>query len=473
MAISLNTQLRQSQKLVMTQALRQQIEMLQLTTQDLIETVDQELEENPVLEIDESQTPEVRSSSDDELDRALSHDIETMSQGDGQTPSELGDYGDDNDRNRSFIENAVSMGESLSEHLVAQIRLLDNSEDDCAIMERIVTSLDSFGFFTVDHEEFSSECGISVSVLQNLLSIVKTLEPIGCGSSGPAEALLVQAKISFPEDLKMHIMLQDHFTELSHLQYERVARSLSVSNEEIIERWKKVQTLNPFPGSGFDPSATRYIVPDMEIYLADGEPVIVFRDEMVPRLRINKEYVAMLAKKDIDKKLKEYIKDRVGSARLLLRNIAGRRDTIEKVVRAVMQHQIGFLQKGPGHLKPLTYSTIAEMADCHESTVGRVSSGKFVQCKWGVFELKYFFTSKIGEESDERSSDEALKLIRDLISREKGDSPYSDEEIAKFLNEAGVNVARRTVAKYRESIGIPSSSKRKRLKLIKYKDGVS
>jgi RNA polymerase sigma-54 factor len=237
------------------------------------------------------------------------------------------------------------------------------------------------------------------------------------------------------------------------------------------EKGRIVQSLNPYPGREFSHDVTRFIIPDVEVRFENGEIIIIFSDEYIPRIRVSSVYMRMLAKKNIDKKLKEYIRDKMGAAKQLMKNIAGRRETIEKVVRAVMMHQTAFLERGPGHLKPLTYAKIAEIVGCHESTVSRVSSNKFMRCQWGTFELRYFFASKIRSGADLHSSDEALSLIRDIVARDKPESPLSDDEIAVYMEGAGVSVARRTIAKYRDILNIPSSNKRKRLNLLKAEGG--
>ncbi|HEY1406937.1 MAG TPA: RNA polymerase factor sigma-54 [Spirochaetota bacterium] len=474
MALSLNTQLKQAQRLTMTQSLRQQIEMLQLSALELVEAINVELESNPVLELDEGSDLSDHVSLDDSLssglERELSHDIS-----DEYSPSadfdDSATFDGDEDRKRQFIENAVANIESLADHILNQARLLPLRTNEFQLVEKVVTSFDEHGLFTLDRDLFAQENAVSVDDLLKAIAVIQSCDPVGCGSSSVREALFVQAKNLFPDDILLHSIINDYFSLLSGLMYEKIARALSVSIEEIHEKSRIIQTLNPYPGREYAGSAIRFIVPDVEVRMEDGDVLIVFNDEYTPRLRVSAMYEKMLAKKDIDKKLKEYIKDKLGSAKQLMRNIQGRRETIEKVVRAVMQHQGAFLEKGPGHLKPLTYAQIAEIAKCHESTVSRVSSNKFMRCQWGTFELRYFFASKVGTGSDERSSDEALSLIRDIVAREKSESPLSDDEIAEYLRGAGVNVARRTIAKYRDILHIPSSNKRKRLNLLKAEDG--
>jgi RNA polymerase sigma-54 factor len=472
MALSLNAQLKQTQRLTMTQSLRQQIEMLQLSTIELVEAINEELESNPVLELDDTPDSDPGETLSNDLARELSHDFPDgipLSY-DGDEPS-FSDGDTDGDRKRQFIENAVAYVESLSEHLLEQTRLLPLDGRMMSLVEKVITSLDEHGFFISDIDIFARENSVSREDVINAIGIIQTCEPAGCASSGVKETLLVQARALHPDDHVLHRLIDECFDLLSGLYYEKIAKTLSLSVDEVHEKGRMVQSLNPYPGRVFSHDVTRFIIPDIEVRFESGEVIVIFSDEYIPRIRISSVYLRMLAKKNIDKKLKEYIRDKMGAAKQLMKNIAGRRETIEKVVRAVMMHQTAFLERGPGNLKPLTYAKIAEIIGCHESTVSRVSSNKFMRCQWGTFELRYFFASKIRSGADLHSSDEALSLIRDIVAREKPGSPLSDDEIAVYMEGAGVSVARRTIAKYRDILSIPSSSKRKRLNLLKAEGG--
>jgi len=394
MALSLNTQLRQSQRLTMTQAMRQQIEILQLSTIELVETINEELETNPILEVEEKIDVDTGENDADhlssELERELSHDdLDTQSATLDMPDDDYSEYSGDEDRKRQFIENAIAHSKTLTEQLVEQAHLLLLSNEQSLLVERVITSLDENGFFTSDPISFAKETGASSEQLEEAIRIVQTLEPIGCAARNLGESLLVQARFKYPEDQILIAIIRDYFDLLSSLMYEKIARALDVSIDEIKGRSRLLQSLSPYPGRAFSHNEIRYIVPDIEVRYVDGQILITFNDEWVPRLKISPHYLAMLSKKDIDKKLKEYIKDKIGSAKQLMKNIAGRNETIEKVVKVIMNRQVSFLEKGPGHLKPLTYSQVAEAAECHESTVSRVSSNKFMQCSWGTFELRY------------------------------------------------------------------------------------
>ena len=470
MALTINTQLRQSQRLVMTQSLRQSIEMLQLSTLELRDMVQQELEVNPVLELDDQPADTAADLLADDLSRELSHD-EYLESARYREERRLHDelFADDesSDRNRQFVENALSRPESLSEHLLSQLTMMDLDDERETVCRKIITSLDDRGYLPLSREAFARESEIAPALVNDCIDLVMAMDPVGCGSVTAKESLLAQAAQQFPDDALLCRIIRDHFENLSSLYYDRIARSLGVTDEEVLAKGRIIQSLDPYPGRQFAGGETRYITPDAEVFLVGEEILVLLNDEWIPRVRVSEYYTEMLAQKNIDKKLKEYIKGNVTSARVLQRNIAGWRETLEKIILSVMHHQLEFLEHGPGHLKPLTHAFIAEQAGCHESTVSRATTNKFIRCVWGSFELKEFFVSKIRSDEEGRSSDEVLSLIQGIIAKEQADSPYSDDEVVGLLEKSGVTVARRTVAKYRDILNIPSSGKRKRLNILK------
>ena len=470
MALTINTQLRQTQRLVMTQSLRQSIEMLQLSALELREMVEQELEQNPVIELDESASDEALSRLGDDLSRELSHD-EYLESARFREERRLRDefYADDesSDRNRQAVESTLSRPESLADSLISQLVMLSLCPEEETVCRKIITSLDSRGYLSCPLAEYAAESGIDHDLLVRCAEIVRSLDPIGCASVSAQESLLAQAKALYPGDTLLHAVISEHFEALSSLFYDRIAKALGVSAEDVISKGRIIQGLDPYPGRQFAGGEVRYIIPDAEVFLVDGEIMVSLNDEWIPNVQVSRQYTEMLAQKNIDKKLREYIKGNVTSARALQRNIVGWRETLEKVILAVMQSQRDFLERGPGHLKPLTHAFIAAQAECHESTVSRTATNKFIRCSWGTFELKDFFVSRIRSDVEGRSSDEVLSRIREIIAGEEAGSPYSDDEIVGLLERSGVTVARRTVAKYRDILSIPSSGKRKRLNILK------
>ncbi len=479
MALSFQFDLKQSQRLVLTQSLRQSIEMLQLSSLEIAEIISQELQTNPVLEEDFETKADTDSAETDlyeSITGDLSGDIPTSDKND-DFMDRFGDSSDpgnfqwgDTDKKRQFIENTISYEESLSEHLIWQAHLSTEDEDYFHILEEIITSLDKYGFITIPPERLAKEVKADLSEVNKAISSIQSFDPIGCATAGIRESILVQARHYYPEDTGLHEIIEHNFEDIEKLNYDVICKKFNLSQEEVVEKSKLVTYLSPYPGLVYSRRDIRYIIPDVEVRLVDGELIIMMNDDFVPKVRINAYYNMLMKQKDIEKKQREYIQEKLQSARSFMKNIGSRRDTILKVVRAIMTHQMNFLEKGPGNLKYLTHLDVADYIGMHESTVSRVTSNKFVQTSWGVFELKHFFVSRlksVKDSGEEKSSDQVKNRVASIIKEEAPGAPLSDEDIVDMLKEEGVQIARRTVAKYRGILGIPSSNKRKKLNLIK------
>ncbi|HPI90682.1 MAG TPA: RNA polymerase factor sigma-54, partial [Spirochaetota bacterium] len=362
----------------------------------------------------------------------------------------------------------VAHVESLSEHLMWQAQLTAENEEELFLYESIITSLDPSGFYTQEIPDMTGRKSVSTDLFEQVITKIRHFDPVGCACSNVQESLLIQAKYYYPDDMVMQRILSDHFIDLENLNYEKIARGINKSVGEIIETSKMIQNLDPFPGRQFRSNEVRYIVPDIDVKYVDGEIIVAMNDDWIPPIRINSYYVEILRKKSIEKNLKDYIQDKLQSAKYLIKNIASRRETIIKVVAAIMEAQKPFLIKGPGNLKPLTHVEIAEKIGMHESTVSRATTNKFVQTSWGVFELKYFFVSKLkSANTNEQSSDQVMNLVKNLIDSEDHREPLTDDDIVSVLKKNGINVARRTISKYRSVLNIPPSHKRKKINMIK------
>lgn len=476
MAVSLSIHLKQTQRLAMTQSLRQSIEMLQLSTIELAETVAQELETNPVLEEELSQQEEMAAYPD-----GLINDISLELSGNKSHRDELDSrdlaYADasdagfhksyDDDRKQQAIENAFTETESLTEHLSEQLRELPFSDSEQANLMILATLVNDDGFLTEKDREYCLQSGMTGTEYEAACETLSRLDPIGCGAPSVRESLLLQAKCVYPDDHLLQTIIRDHFEDLSKLFYDRIAKCLGISIEEVTVKNALIQTLSPYPGRKYTRSRTNYVIPELEVSLVGDEIILMFYDDWVPRVAINSYYTNMLTDKSVDRDIRRYVREKVNSAKYLIRSISGRRETIERVVRAIMEEQRDFLRMGPGNLKPLVHADIAQATGFNESTISRVTSNKYVQTPFGVFELKYFFVSRIAGNEGDESSDRVMKLMRDILANEKPDSPYTDDEIVRRLNNVGIQAARRTIAKYRGILGIPSSNKRKRINKLK------
>lgn len=476
MAISLQTGLKQSQKLAMTQSLKQAIELLQLSTVELYERISNELIENPVLEEDSAGISPAAGESDSMAGvvRNLSGDESLLTRSDEkrvnyEDASDAGYPGsEDDDKKRDYLESVIAQEESLSEHLLWQARLSACDERELNIYQTIITSLDENGFLKEDPAELLKDICVSEKTGE-IVAAIQLFDPVGCAVRGVRESLAVQCRHFYPSDTALRKIIDDCFDHFEKLDYRKIARKLNLPVSAVVEKSRHIQNLDPYPGRQYSTRTIRYIIPDIDVKLVDGEIIVSLNDDWVPGLRINSYYISLLKKKNIEKKLREYIQVKMQSARHLVRNISNRRNTILKVVGRIMEHQRVFLDRGPGHLKPLTHGAVAKEAGLHESTVSRVTSNKYVQTAWGVYNLKYFFVSKLKSSSGEdgASSDAVMNLIRDIIDRENAARPLADEEIVTILGKAGMKVARRTVAKYRGILCIPPSGKRKKINKIK------
>ena len=468
MKSSMNIGIRQSHKIIMTQTLRQSIEMLQLSTVELAELINNEFLENPLLE--ELNTTIDTDSLEEDLNRNLSGEEEDSLRMEKEiytNPDPLRSAeGADFDRKRAFIENAVSVSESLNEHLLWQARMTASDEYEYNLYEEIITLLDENGLLPAGWRDM-----IKSADAEGIIESIRGFDPVGCAVSEVSESLLVQAVYYYPDDKLLHNMIQNYFHEIEKLDWAGIAKATGQHTNVIIEKSRLLQNLNPYPGSAFTSKEVKYIIPDIEVKLIDGEILLNLNDDWIPAIGISSYYEGLIAKRNFRKEEREYLTGKLQSAKAFIKNISTRRETIFKVAMSIMFRQREFLEKGPGHLKYLTHHDIADETGVHESTVSRVSSNKFVQTSWGVFELKYFFVSKIkssqGESGENSSSDRVRGLLLEIVQGEDPGNPYNDEELAAKLKEKGVIVARRTIVKYRDMLNIPSSGKRKKINMIK------
>ncbi|MBN2401527.1 MAG: RNA polymerase factor sigma-54 [Spirochaetes bacterium] len=476
MDLSAKISLKQTGRLALTRQLVQSIELLQLSNVELAEKISSELLENPVLE--EENTLILQASTDSERELLTTVDKELSGDEPADQIKEAWDaeYDEkntpydayDDDRKRNFIENAVAQKETLKEHLINQSGITAKDESELLLLETIITSLDDNGFLIVSPEEIAENGPFEIQKVKDAIAVVNHFDPIGCGAANVKESLVVQAMQTYPDDEILLKILNDYFIDLEKLEYSKIAAALHITTSEVIRKSKLVHNLEPFPGIKYSLKKTRYIIPDIEVKYLDEEIIISLNDDWIPKIKINSYYKNILKKKPVDAKLIEYLRNKMQSASNLLSSISNRKETITKVVSSIMEHQREFLINGAGHLKPLVYADIAGEVGLHESTISRTANNKFVQTPWGVFELKYFFVSKLkSKNSEEHSSEEVMALIKGIVAEEDPRNPVSDLEILNTLQKKGINIARRTIAKYRTHLKIAPSNMRKKLNFIK------
>lgn len=474
MSLSVNMNLVQKQKLVMTQTLREAIELLQVTSVELSERIEQELQDNPVLEV---RTNDAGESVSDAESPDAGVEMLTASRDEAGPDSDfVGNFEDssdegygyaaggmrDPDAKQQFLEGAIQRGQTLSEHLVGQLRLVTFTEEDFKIGEILISCLDENGYFHRNLDELAAATpipGRGEKDFARVLSLVQTLDPPGVGARSLQECLLIQLRDRDTRDQVAETIVTEHFDLLEKRAWRQLASKLGVAVARVEEAAKVVAGLEPLPGRSFSKASVEYVVPDVIIREEEGEFVIVVNDDWLPKLSISKTYRNLMRRKETGNEVKTYISDKLASAQWLIRSIEQRRETLYAVTEAILEEQKPFFIHGPGHLRPLTLKQIAERIGMHESTVSRVTSNKYAQTGWGIYRLKYFFSSALKKENGQVESSRSVKeMIRKIIEEEAG--KLSDQEIVGILQNRGIRIARRTVAKYRKLLRILPSSKR-------------
>ncbi len=430
----------QTQKLIMTTELRQAITILQYSAIELTEYLHNEIVENPVFDIDEK-----------EFER---YDFLYRNYRKAQPVYQS------SDDNWSIWDTIATPQATLEEHLLEQARFLSLNKEKLNIIKYLIGCIDDSGYLSVPIDEVTNKFGTDESEIEDVLMILQSFDPIGVGSRDLKELLLIQLKNDEPIDSLAIEIVQNYLKELGEHKFVKIAQKLKVNVQEVQQVFDLLKTLKPKPAMNFQSSSPKYIVPDVIVEVVDGEYVVIVNDTLVPRLRINHHYHQYMQSNKNDETAK-YIMDKFSSAKWLIKSIEQRRNTLYKVTSAIMKYQDMFFQNQL--LNPLTLKQIAEEVGVHESTVSRAINQKYVQTPLGIFELKYFFSTGLTTSSgDVTSSENVKKTLQELIENENKKKPLSDQKITKLLNEMGIQISRRTVAKYRDELGILSSSSRKR-----------
>jgi RNA polymerase sigma-54 factor len=371
---------------------------------------------------------------------------------------------EEEDGKRAAIENSPAPDISLEDHLRRQISLLDTDPHVREICENIIANLDWRGYLEYPLEEIvaSMETPASPEEAEQALSLVQKLEPPGVAARSVEECLLLQLDESIEDAEFVRLVIEKHFEDVLRNRYPKVVKSLGCTMERLKDAVQQIGRLNPIPGALFGEEAAPHVLPDLRVELVDGEYRVILEDAALPSLRICSYYARRLQQKGLDPKTEQYLKDKLQSARWLIDAIQQRRSTVFNIASAIVEAQRDFFEKGPMHLKPLKMQDIADQVGVHVSTVSRAIAGKYVQTPRGIFSLKYFFTGGVEKEDGEMESWEVVrqKLVQVIESEDKS-NPLSDEQIAEELADQGIDIARRTVSKYRKVLGIPSSRRRK------------
>jgi len=460
MALEIKQDLRLSQQLVMTPQLQQAIKLLQLSRLELQEIITQEIKENPVLEDETSLEEKEQSEETSEVPNQIqdydweeymeSHSITTY------TPprASLED---------TPWENFVTRQVTLNDYLLWQLRMSPLSPQEQGIGAFIIGNIDEDGYLQGSLEEISQECNVPTNPVEKVLLIIQSFDPLGVGARNLQECLLIQLRTLTERNLLAEEIVEDYLSYCKNRDYRGLARKLKAPLPKVLEAIKTISNLEPKPGRPFSPDESRIITPDVFVYKVEGEYVVVLNEDGLPKLRIN-PYYRHLMEAERDDVPRDYLKEKLKSALWLIRSIQQRQGTLYKVTKSIIEFQVDFLDKGIDHLRPLVLREVADDIQMHESTVSRVTTNKYVHTPQGIFELKFFFSGKIGEGREEVAVKRVQNLIKQIIAEESPRRPLSDEKIAQLLKEKyNITISRRTVAKYREIMRILSSSERKRV----------
>jgi RNA polymerase sigma-54 factor len=493
---------RMQQRIVMTPMLQQALKILQMSTLELQEWVEQEMVENPVLEEEEEspanasiadaetvdllaredQVPEMDPSVEKALDARETDMVERLKQSpdlgedfwerydqsESSAPggAEGGDGPSHEQEKRDFAEASMTREPTLSESLEWQLSVSALPEEDLPVARAIIGNLDENGYLPIPVEDIAGALSVPPERVENALKAVQALDPPGVAARNLRECLLLQLELrKGPVAQRAHEMVRDYFDDLEKRRYPSLVRALRCGSAELQQTLEYVASLDPKPGRNYAQERTKYVTPDISIHKVDGEWLLVLNDEDLPRLRVSPYYRKLLKNRAAAKgtDTRAYLENKIQSALWLIKNIEQRRKTLYRVSEAIFQIQRDFLEYGVSRLKPLTLKQVADIIGMHESTVSRVTTHKYVQTPRGLYELKYFFTSGLeSEQGLDISSMSVKEMIKEMVAQEEPQHPLSDQRLAELLQEKGIQIARRTVAKYREELRLSSASQRRR-----------
>ena len=436
-----------NQKLAMTMKLQQSIQMLVLPHQELKEKIEEELLNNPLLETVEPDdySKFSKKASDLKLSSFSSLAYERKPE-------------------NNFLDNVIAEEKTLKNHLLWQVQMSPGSTQEKSMLALLISHLNDQGYLDTSLEELAQKDNLSLDQLGMQLKILQGMEPAGVGARSLKECLLIQAQQLQEDTNDMVNLIQNHLHLLESKEYEQLALLMNLEKEEVIELHQIIASMEPHPARGFSDTSTVYVTPDIYIYEEDGDYKVALQEEGLPRLQISSSYEKWLQKSSSDKEVKKYAKEKRNDGHWFIRSLIQRQETIRKVCYSVIRHQKDFFDKGPQFLKPLILKDVAEEVGVHRSTISRVTSRKYVHTPHGLVSLKYFFNAGLRNDQGEMIPVDAVKKkIRNLISKEDSLKPLSDQHLSSNIHqEFQLSLSRRTVAQYRDSLGISSIRKRKK-----------
>ena len=477
----------------MTPQLQQAIKLLQLSTLDLQQEIQEALDANPLLEVDEGSDNDTieKSNLDADNDVQPSASSESLDTNEALEKNELPDElpidstwdeyysagsapapGPASNDDEQIFQGETT--DNIQDHLLWQMRLTPFSDVDRAIAIAIIDSIDESGYLTVSLDDILQSVNtedemeelVELDEVECVLKRIQMFDPIGSGSRTPQECLLVQLK-QFADDTpwlnEAKLLIEEYADLLGSKDYRPLMRKSRLKEDDLREAMRLLQTLNPRPGSALITKEPEYVIPDVSVTKRNGRWVVELNPDSLPKLSVNQQYAAM-SRQARNSSDSQFIRSHMQEAKWFIKSLESRNETLMKVANCIVQQQLGFFEHGPEMMKPMVLNDVAEMVDMHESTISRVTTQKYMHTPRGIFELKYFFSSHVATESGGECSSTAIRaLIKKLVAAEKPSKPLSDSKIAQLLADQGIKVARRTIAKYRESLSIPPSNQRKSL----------
>jgi RNA polymerase sigma-54 factor len=482
MALEQKLHLKLSQKLIMTPSLQQAIKLLQLSKLELQEVLNQELLENPLLDesAEEAKAEDTaeETKAENESEEAKKTEVKEEKEKDSFDEIDYDAYFQDyieygynprgmGEEHEEFpIENTLTRTPNLSDHLTWQLSMSDASPRTKEIAQFIIGNIDEDGYLRASVDETMASGGYGTEEVETAIAAVQSLDPIGVGARDLRECLLLQLRFLEVDAPLVEVIVRDHWDEFMQRKFVSLSKTLGIDMKSLESIVEIIKHLDPKPGRKYSNERAIYVEPDVYVHKVGDEYVIVLNEDGMPKLRINSGYRSMLNNMDSkqDGETVNYIKDKIRSAVWLIKSLDQRQRTIYKVAESIVKHQREFLEKGIDFLRPLVLRDVADDIQMHESTVSRVVSNKYMHTPRGLFLMKYFFHSGIDSDTGEDiSSLTVKKKIQSFIENEDPRKPLSDSKIMKILNDEGINIARRTVAKYRDELNIPSSTDRKQI----------
>jgi len=489
---------RLTQSLVLAPQLQQSLALLQAPTLELKALVEAELQQNPVLEEvldldpeqreksndnDEGDSPEVtdfaeppedvkfdsateKNSSepvDDfqaEFERLVQMDQEWRDHF-SQANTPIRSSTEDEEK-RQFMFDSITAETSLAQFLVEQVRDTKLNEEEQGIAELLIGNIDDYGYLNVTLEELAASTSLAPEKILSVLKVIQTFEPIGVGARDLRECLLLQLERAEQQETLEYRIVRDHMDALGKRRIPEIARGTGQTVDDVQVALAKIGRLEPRPGRAFLPAVEQYVAPEVFVQKSGEDFTVTTNDEQIPHLRISNVYKDLMAGGGDNAEVKNYIREKIRAGKFLIKSLHQRQATIANIGREIVKRQHDFMAKGVAHLKPMTMAQVAEVVGVHETTVSRAVSGKYIDTPQGVFEMKYFFTAGLqNAHGDDVSNTSVKDMIADIFKGENPSNPLSDQEVVKMLTAKGITIARRTVAKYRDELGILPSNLRK------------